>query len=645
VPAGRAGAPSSGRPQAGAPADRPRTSVPAERAKAPAPAPGREVERTQRVDRRQAPGQPAGGGRSGRADPAAVTGPSAAETTVRVPRRELAAAWSGDAATDRPGRFARLGELDSETTIRIPRSSMPLTALPLQTGGIPIPLVVEETPADEAEQQPAPRVPSLLRRVPAGLLDSSLSSLGSFLMSLVAGKLLSNAGFGTYAVFYPAFITLSVIPQASAYTPAELASVAIDRPRRVELLPQSLRAGLVPALLAALFIPAVLLLPSGDSVQGSQLGFVLTAMLLVVASPTQDHIRRMLHQAGRSWSAAATSAVQVLVVGLALVIGVTVHVPGDWVPFGALGVANIVSAAYGIRKARRPAAVPMQHGAAPAARAEPPLRIRLVDLLRSSGGWMVLAGVFTTAGSFINMAILRGVVNNDAAAHGEGARVLAQPVTVLVIGLLAVLNPELMEGTVNRDTKKLIKVYGAFWALMAVVIATWIALVGFQWPFNPLPSLQPKAYAVHHLLPLTILVEGAGYSVLPLLTMVYAAGRARAATVASLVSVVVAASVTAATAKAYGPFALVWCGAATVVTIYLIIGAILVTEFRKPRPADAGGTSGERAEAAPGAAQRGPSATRRAEPAPAAPVPAPPARRGRHAGGDLRRPAAFDGRR
>lgn len=464
--------------------------------------------------------------------------------------------------------------------MRIPRSQLPPTGLPsFQTGAIPIPLGVE---VDQPEES-SPRVASLGRRMPAGLIDSCLSSLASFLMSLVAGKLLSEAGFGAYGVFYPAFITLSVIPQSSAYTPAELASVAIDRPRRVELLPQSLRAGLVPALLAALFIPAVLLLPSADAVEGSRLGFVLTAMLLVVVSPTQDHIRRMLHQAGRSWSAASTSAVQVLVVGLALVIGVTSHAPKDWVPFGALGIANVISAVYGVRKAKQPAAVPALDGVAPA---EPPLRIRLIDLLRSSGGWMVMAGVFTTAGSFINMAVLQGVVGSDAVAHGEGARVLAQPVTVLVIGLLAVLNPELMEATIKRDARKLLKVYGGFWALMAIVIGAWTLLVGFEWPFNPLPRLQPRAYEVHGLLPLTIIAEGAGYSVLPLLTMVYAAGRAKSATVASLISVVVAASVTAMTAKHYGPFALIWCGAATILAMYVVNGAILVNEFRKPRPAD-----------------------------------------------------------
>jgi O-antigen/teichoic acid export membrane protein len=437
---------------------------------------------------------------------------------------------------------------------------------------------------------------------------------------------LSNTMFGAYGLFYPAFIALAVIPQSAVYTPSELASLGVARRLRAWILPRSLRLGVVPGVLAALCVPAVLLVPSAHASVASRAGFAVTAALVVLVSPAQDHVRRMLHQSGRSWAAAATSLIQVLAVATALGAGLGLHVPGAWVPFGALAVANILSGAFGVTRARP------GH--------TPPVALHLGDLLRSSGGWMVAASVLSTSGSFINMALLTGLVNATAVAHGEAARILAQPVTVLAVGLLAVLNPELMEGTRNRDVRGLVRTYGLFLALIAVAIAAWTTLIGFDWSFNPLPRFQPKAYAVRGLLPLTIITESAGYCVLPLLTMVYAAGRIKDAMFASLASVLVGASVTALTAPAYGPFALVWCGVGTVVTAYLAYLAILAREFRRPAPAQAGAaTAPARPVDQAGRARPAAAPVRRVPPSPS-----PSSVRGGapRAVGGLRRPAEFD---
>ncbi|ADP78262.1 hypothetical protein [Pseudofrankia inefficax] len=500
---------------------------------------------------------------------AATPEPNPAETTMRISRRDLPGG--------RQGRMALLADPSmAETTIHMSRSAMPPGSLLFQTGPVPIPLREELTaaaptpPAEESESQ----APSLLRRVPAGLIDSSLSSMGSFLMGLFAQYFLPAATLGTYGLFYQAFIAVSVIPTGIVFSPVEYTSAGVAaRRRRVQLLPQSLQLGMAPAILAALLVPFVLIIPSDGQSVGSRVGFAVTAALVAVASPMQDHIRRMLHQAGMSWTAAATSLVQVVTVAVGLVVAKVAHVPPAWVPFGALAVANLVSGAFALWKGK------------PGNRAPMLLKLRSLFAL---GGWIVVGNVLSASGPFINFALLTALANSTDVGNGEGSRVLAQPVTVLVIGLLAVLNPEIMEAAHNRAVRKLIKICLLFWGMVAVAILAWALLVGFEWPFNPLPRFQKPAYEVHGLLPWTIITEGAGYSVLVLITIANAAGRARAASVASLVAVVVSGVAVAATAKHFGPFALIWGAGATVVAMYAVNGAVVLNEFRRPaRPAAA----------------------------------------------------------
>ncbi|MBL7491931.1 hypothetical protein I6A62_28420, partial [Frankia sp. AgW1.1] len=536
----------------------------------------------------------------------ALPEPNPAETTMRISRRDLPGG--------RPGRMALLADPSmAETTMHMSRSAMPPGSLLFQTGPVPIPLREELTGAapTPSPEDGEPQGPSLLRRVPAGLVDSSLSSLGSFVMGLFAQYFLPEL-LGTYGLFYTAFIAVSVIPTGIVFSPVEYTSAGVAaRRRRVQLLPQSLQLGMAPAVLAALLVPLVLIIPSHGQSVGSRVGFAVTAALVAVASPMQDHIRRMLHQAGMSWTAAATSLVQVIVITVGLVTAKVAHVPPAWVPFGALAVANFTSGAFGLWKAK------------PGHRA--PMLLKLRSLFVSLGGWIVVGNVLSASGPFLNFALLTALASSAAVGNGEGARVLAQPVTVLVIGLLAVLNPEIMEAATNRSVRKLIKICLLFWGLVAVAILGWALLVGFKWPFNPLPRFQKPAYAVHGLLPWTIITEGAGYSVLVLITIANAAGRARAASVASLVAVVVSGLAVAVTAKHFGPFALIWGAGATVVAMYAVNGAVVLNEFRRPaRPtADSPPAVAEPARPAPAVPSRPVAGPTRPVPGPARPGPGP----------------------
>ncbi|MBX6388520.1 MAG: hypothetical protein IRZ08_05885, partial [Frankia sp.] len=510
--------------------------------------------------------------------------PGPAGPPPALPPRPVSASADAPPAAARPAE-----EFDPEATVRIKRPALPPPLLETvvaqgRAGQVAARLATQEDTERITRRRPPelpppgldPRRPSgaggggLTKRLPAGLLDSSMSSLASFLMGFYATRYLSGAEQGVYALFYTCFMSVAIISANSVFTPAELSSTDVDRHRRADLLPQSLRLGLVPAVFGAALVPLVLLIPTGAPMS-DRVAFAATATLLALISPLQDHIRRMLHQSGRSWHAARVSGVQLGLMVVLLSIALIVHVPAAWVPFGAMTIARLLSGIYGYQRA--------------VVVLTPPKLLTLRGLLRS-GTWIAFAGVVTQSGAFINTAIVAAAAGSEAAGQAEAARVLAQPVTVLVVGLLAVLNPELMTGTKQRDFRRLVKILSMFWALVGVAIVGWAGLFGFDWPWNPLPHVLPRSYEVSGLLPFTIFAEGVGYSVLALITIVIAAGRERESIVAAMAQIVVSAAVTGALAASLGPFALVWGGLAGVVALYVGDAYIVKRAFFPPAERD-----------------------------------------------------------
>jgi hypothetical protein len=72
-----------------------------------------------------------------------------------------------------------------------------------------------------------------------------------------------------------------------------------------------------------------------------------------VTSPLQDHIRRLLHQAGWSFGAALVSLLQLAVVLTCVVAFHTAGLTALYIPPLALGTANLLSLAAGVVLARR----------------------------------------------------------------------------------------------------------------------------------------------------------------------------------------------------------------------------------------------------------------------------------------------------
>lgn len=335
--------------------------------------------------------------------------------------------------------------------------------------------------------------PRLRRAVPAGLLDASTASLASFAVTVQAARSFAPAELGTYALFYTAFIMAAVVPTHLLFSPAEISSIAYPEPRRLRLLDQSLRRGLLLALGTAMIGILAAVVGTAGAPGRVVIPLALTSVACTAVSPVQDHVRRMLHFAGHSWKAAAVSTTQLAAALCSLLVFSQLHVPVAWVPFGALLSANVVSLTVGLRLS------------AASRRSFPALdRLAVVDLLRS-GRWLLLVGLTPAAARFIAGVLVTHLASAATFGYVEAARVVSQPVYVLQMGLAAVFTPGLLKAGSERAADLASQVSRPFKAVLAAGAFLYLLAVSFTWPFNPLPRVLPSAYVVGWVIPLTIL--------------------------------------------------------------------------------------------------------------------------------------------
>ena len=339
---------------------------------------------------------------------------------------------------------------------------------------------------------------SLRRTVPAGLLDAACASLATFAVGLYAARSLPPAALGVYALFFAAFVMAAIVPTQLLFTPAEIASLSSGGVARLRLLAHSLPLGMLPALLAALLASGAAVLATAGASISLIAPLAVTTAVCTFLSPVQDHVRRMLHFAGRSWRAAAVSVVQLMVCVVGLLLAPRLSIPGAWVPFGVLALANAVSLSAGLLFSAE-------------GRAHPALdRPSLRGMLRS-GTWFVVLRLLPGVANFVSGALVSRLAGAAALGYVEAARVAGQPLLVLATGLSGVLGPRLMESGTDRRLDRARSLSRLFQLLVLACGVPYIAWIGVPWILNPMPKILPNAYVVWGLLPLMAiaqLVEG-----------------------------------------------------------------------------------------------------------------------------------------
>lgn len=331
------------------------------------------------------------------------------------------------------------------------------------------------------------RVRPFVSWVTAGQLDAGLASLGSFVAGLYAVRELSPMDLGAYALMFSAYVMVTQFSAQLIYTPSEVHSVGWDQARRLSGLRESTRKGAKVAVAASTGM-VIAALPLVGSVSGDTVvAFVGSGLLLAMISPLQDHVRRTFHLAGQSWNAATMSAALVVATSGGI-FGVGALSPA-WAPFGGLFIGNVVS----LMLSRR-----WLHGLGPAP------DVPSYRELFSRGRWLLGVGLASTGFGYLAATLVKILAGVTALGYVEGARVVAQPINIVSLGLVAVVAPQAMEAALEKDHQRARRWRVRFLLLLSVVAVPYALLIGGSWSANPLVGLIPNAYAVEGLVALSL---------------------------------------------------------------------------------------------------------------------------------------------
>lgn len=338
------------------------------------------------------------------------------------------------------------------------------------------------------------RLPGVVRDLPAGLFDAGMASLATFLTGLAAVNLLSDIDRGVYAVFFAAFIAAAVVPQFLIHTPYEIAIVNRPVEERLTDVVAGIRLGMGPTVLSYGAIAGAALATASQTTPEVTVALSVTACAALLVSPAQDHVRRLLHIARRSWSSTSMSALQLVMVAVGIVGLRALGAPDAWIPFGALALANVATLGLGLfltLPGRR-------------ASTSSPLTFRE---LAASGRWLLATAFAPRVALLVGSVMIVYLAGAEAMGFAESARVTAQPVLVVGTGLSAVLGPRGMEAAIGRNLPRARRHHRAYLGLVAALGLVYLAVAGTPWSFNPMQSLVPSAYVVEGLVAVTIVAN------------------------------------------------------------------------------------------------------------------------------------------
>jgi O-antigen/teichoic acid export membrane protein len=321
---------------------------------------------------------------------------------------------------------------------------------------------------------------ALLRLVTAGQLDAGLSSLATFALQVYAVRAFDPSTLGMFSLSFAAFVLATQVPAYLVFNPAEVVALDERRAARPGVMRSTLISGGLVAAATSIVVVAGCWQVRGKVPEATFWAVALTGAGAAVVSPIQDHLRRLLHMADRSWTAAAVSAVQVVGVAAGMLV---LHRGGAaLVPYGALLAANCLSLGFGLAVSgfwRHRTAVDLGRRAI--------LRI---------GWWLLVAGLSGAAFSYLATSVIEVLLGLTVVGLVEGARTVARPIQVVGQGLLSITGPRSMEAAVAGDGVAAGRWRLRYTALLATVAVPYAALTSVDWTGNPLAHLLPNGYVV-----------------------------------------------------------------------------------------------------------------------------------------------------
>ena len=324
-----------------------------------------------------------------------------------------------------------------------------------------------------------------MRRVWGGLLwaspgqvDAGLASLATFAAGLFSVRELEPIHLATYALLFSAFQVANQVSMELVFVPSQVLAVDQSLHVRLGMVRHSVAKGSKVAVLAAVLVPLGAFPIFGDLTTSDLATMAGTAAFLAFVSPIQDHMRSMFHISKRSWLAAPMSAIHFLTTAVCLAVGL--YTDPLWAPFGALAIGNVASLGFAAVATGR-----IAPGIFPR-----PSQIEMFAM----GKWLLFTGFARTASSYVARVLLNAIVGITALGHVEAARVVAQPINVLALGLMAQVGPRLTQASSSRHRGEATRWRRRFSLLLAAIALPYALLTATSWPTNPLASITPRAY-------------------------------------------------------------------------------------------------------------------------------------------------------
>ncbi len=339
-------------------------------------------------------------------------------------------------------------------------------------------------------------------RIPAGVLDAGISSLSGFVIGFSAALLLNPEMLGVYAVFFASYGLAMVIPAELALAPAEIASVRLEERGRASILIPSLTTGGMIAIVASLLTLLSIPFTASIATSGQLLWLSIATAIAAVFGPLEDHVRRVLHLSGRSWAALIASSAMLVSSIVAVVVLSLIFSDRSAVPLTALAISNAASLITGVVLAR-PRKDPLASS------------IAKPRALLSDGRSLVFSGGLPSGAAFVISGLVTSLAGAAYLGYAEAARVVAQPVFVLGIGLLRVLGPHSMKAGQDGLPEVGKHVRRTFLLILWAGSIAYAAFAGWAWPLNPFWHLVPEAYHVAGLVLIVVLgnaIIGSGLS-------------------------------------------------------------------------------------------------------------------------------------
>jgi O-antigen/teichoic acid export membrane protein len=305
--------------------------------------------------------------------------------------------------------------------------------------------------------------------------------------------MLDPSELGVYALCFRAVLLGGILPAYGVFLPAQNLLVTLPKTERLGLMSCTLKLGAPTGVISAIAVSLWVLLAPPDVPRPALIALSVTGVAAAFFSPVQDHVRRMLHLSGASRVAALVSIVQCVTVTAAILLCIVARVPVWWVPFGALAFANLASAAVGLRHANI---------AGTTADASAALRR---EEIRRSGRWLVFLALLDAGSIFAVAALVASIAGAASLGYAEAARIAANPVMVLALGLSAVLGPRSVRAGRNLEAEQARTISRKFARILAGAGVASLAVFTTGWWGNPMAWLLPTAYEFPGLVGLSIL--------------------------------------------------------------------------------------------------------------------------------------------